>query len=72
MPARSATLDRVAELGFADRCELDPRRAVAGADCVVLCAPIGAYASIAEAIAPALAPGRDTYGCRLDKAVGDP
>jgi cyclohexadieny/prephenate dehydrogenase len=55
--ARSlATLDRVAELGFADRCEFDPRRAVDGADCVVLCAPVGAYASIAEAIAPVLAP----------------
>ena len=51
-----ATLDRVTELGFADRCEFDPRRAVAEADCVVLCAPVGAYAGIAEAIAPALAP----------------
>jgi len=52
-----ATLDRVAELGIADRCELDPARAVAGADCVMLCAPVGAYAGIAEAIAPHLAPG---------------
>jgi cyclohexadieny/prephenate dehydrogenase len=52
-----ATLDRVAELGIADRCELDPARAVAGADCVILCAPVGAYAALAEAIAPHLAPG---------------
>jgi cyclohexadieny/prephenate dehydrogenase len=52
-----ATLDRVAELGIADRCEFDPARAVAGADCVMLCAPVGAYAGIAEAIAPHLAPG---------------
>jgi cyclohexadieny/prephenate dehydrogenase len=52
-----ATLDRVVELGIAHRCELDPARAVAGADCVMLCAPVGAYAGIAEAIAPHLAPG---------------
>jgi cyclohexadieny/prephenate dehydrogenase len=49
------TLDRVVELGIADRVELDPARAVAGADCVMLCAPVGAYASIAQAIAPHLA-----------------
>jgi cyclohexadieny/prephenate dehydrogenase len=51
------TLDRVVELGFADRVELDPARAVEGADCVMLCAPVGAFASIAEAIAPALMAG---------------
>jgi cyclohexadieny/prephenate dehydrogenase len=52
-----ASLDRVVELGIADRVELDPARAVAGADCVMLCAPVGAYAGLAEAIAPHLAPG---------------
>ncbi len=51
------TLDRVAELGFADRCELDPAKAVTGADCVILCSPVGTYAALAEQIAPALAPG---------------
>jgi cyclohexadieny/prephenate dehydrogenase len=51
------TLDRVTELGFADRVELDPGRAVEGADCVMLCAPVGAFAGLAEAIAPHLAPG---------------
>ncbi len=30
------TLDRVVELGFADRVEIDPAKAVAGADCVML------------------------------------
>jgi cyclohexadieny/prephenate dehydrogenase len=56
--ARSqATLDRVVELGIADRVELDPGRAVEGADCVMLCAPVGAYESLARAIAPHLAPG---------------
>ncbi len=51
------TLDRVMELGIADRVEMDPAKAVAGADCVMLCAPVGAYAALAEAIAPHLAPG---------------
>ena len=51
------TLDRVRELNIADHVELDPAKAVAGADCVMLCAPVGAYAALAEAIAPHLAPG---------------
>ena len=50
------TLDRVVELGFADRVELDPARAVEGADCVMLCAPVGAFADLAAKIAPALMP----------------
>lgn len=52
-----ATLDRVMQLGIADRVERDPGEAVRGADCVMLCAPVGAYAALAEAIAPHLAPG---------------
>jgi len=52
-----ATLDRAMELGIADRVEIDPARAVVGADCVMLCAPVGAYAALAEAIAPHLSPG---------------
>lgn len=52
-----ATLDRVMELGIAHRVEPDPARAVEGADCVMLCAPVGAYAGLAEAIAPHLMPG---------------
>jgi cyclohexadieny/prephenate dehydrogenase len=51
------TLDRVMELGFADRVEIDPAKAVEGADCVMLCAPVGAFADLAAAIAPHLAPG---------------
>src|SRR5271165_983601 len=53
----SATLARVAELGIADRIEPDAAQAVRGADCVILCAPVGAYADLATAIAPHLAPG---------------
>ncbi len=51
------TLDRVMELGFADRVELDPAKAVEGADCVMLCAPVGAFADLAARIAPHLAQG---------------
>ena len=51
------TLDRVDELGIADRTVLDPAEAVDGADGVMLCAPVGAYAELAAAIGPCLAPG---------------
>ncbi len=50
-------LDRVRALGIADVVEPDLARAVAGADCVMLCVPVGAYAGIAAVIAPHLAPG---------------
>ncbi len=52
-----ATLERVAELGIADECEIDPARAVQGADCVIFCAPVGAYAALAEIVGPHMAPG---------------
>ena len=51
------TLDRVMELGFADRVEPDPAKAVEGADCIMLCAPVGAFAELAAKIGPALTPG---------------
>ncbi len=50
-------LARVTDLGIADRVEDDPARAVLGADCVMLCAPVGALAEIAATIALNLAPG---------------
>ncbi len=52
-----ATLARVRALDIADRTEIDPRQAVQGADCVMLCAPVGAYAELAARIAPHLAAG---------------
>ncbi|MGE0418090.1 MAG: prephenate/arogenate dehydrogenase family protein [Acetobacteraceae bacterium] len=51
------TLDRVMELGIADRVESDPVKAVEGADCVMLCTPVGAFADLAQRIGPHLAPG---------------
>jgi cyclohexadieny/prephenate dehydrogenase len=52
-----ATLARVRELGIADVVEPDPARAVEGADGVILCVPVGAYAGVMARIAPRLAPG---------------
>ena len=52
-----ATLDRVVELGFADRVEIDPVKAVIGADCVMLCAPVGAFSTIASKISTVLSNG---------------
>ena len=55
---RSATVrERVIALGIADRVEADVAEAVRGADCVMLAAPVGAFASIAAAMAPSLSPG---------------
>ena len=51
------TRARVTELGLADVIEADPARAVAGADCVMLAAPVGTFAELAAAIAPHLAAG---------------
>ncbi|WP_372621495.1 prephenate/arogenate dehydrogenase family protein [Falsiroseomonas sp.] len=56
--ARSAaTLDRVRELGIADVVEPDAAKAVEGADCVIFCVPVGAYAGLMKVVAPHLAPG---------------
>ena len=56
--ARSqATRDAVIRLGLAQRVTADPADAVAGADLVVICTPVGAYGEIARTMAPALKPG---------------
>jgi cyclohexadieny/prephenate dehydrogenase len=56
--ARSqATRDRAFELGLIDEAYADPAEAVREADLVILCAPVGAFAALGEAIGPALMPG---------------
>jgi cyclohexadieny/prephenate dehydrogenase len=56
--ARSeATCAKALELGLAEAMHRDPAPAVAGADLVVIATPLGAYAEIAEAMAPALEMG---------------
>jgi cyclohexadieny/prephenate dehydrogenase len=51
------TLARAAELKLGDSYDADVAAAVRGADCVILCSPVGTYAAIAKAIAPGLKPG---------------
>jgi cyclohexadieny/prephenate dehydrogenase len=52
-----ATLDKARSLQLGDDYTLDPAEAVVGADLVVIGTPLGAYAEIAERIAPRLEPG---------------
>jgi cyclohexadieny/prephenate dehydrogenase len=52
-----ATLDRVRELGIADVVEDDAAKAVEGADGVIFCVPVGAYAEVMRTVAPHLKPG---------------
>ena len=49
-------LQRAVELGVIDRYELDPARAVSGADMVLVAVPLGAMRRVFEAMAPGLAP----------------
>lgn len=56
--ARSAaTRDKAVELGLVDKIYASSGEAVAGADLVILCAPVGAFEAIAEEIGPNIAPG---------------
>ena len=52
-----AHLARAKELGLGTEYFADPSEAVRGADGVILCTPVGSFATIAEAIAPYLAKG---------------
>ncbi|MGF1609397.1 MAG: prephenate/arogenate dehydrogenase family protein [Kiloniellales bacterium] len=56
--ARSATTRaKVVELGLADSVHADPGEAVEGADLVMLCTPLGAYAEVTQAFAARLRKG---------------
>jgi cyclohexadieny/prephenate dehydrogenase len=56
--ARSEATRATAEkLKLCDAAYADPADAVADADLVILCSPVGTFAAIAEAIGPALKPG---------------
>jgi cyclohexadieny/prephenate dehydrogenase len=52
-----ATLERAKALALGDLVTDDLVRAVSQADCVILCAPVGANETIGRIIAPALRPG---------------
>ena len=61
----AATRRRVAELGFADQVVESNAAAVAGADLVIVCVPVGACGEVAAEIAPHLSRRRDRFRCRL-------
>ena len=48
---------RVEALGIADEVYASPAEAVRGADLIIICVPVGAYAGVAEAIQHDLTPG---------------
>ncbi|CCQ74815.1 prephenate/arogenate dehydrogenase family protein [Magnetospira sp. QH-2] len=54
---RPETLDKARDLGLGDSYHLDPAEAVQGANLVMICTPIGAQESVAQAIGTALMPG---------------
>ena len=51
------TRDKALELGLVDKVFETAAEAVAGADLVILCSPVGTYGALAEEIAPVLKPG---------------
>ncbi len=53
----AATRRKARAIGFVDSVHTSPAAAVRGADLVVFCTPLGAYAELAAAIGPALKPG---------------
>lgn len=55
--ADPAVRGRVAALGIVDRVAIDARDAAEGADCLVLCVPVGAMAKAAAGLLPHLPPG---------------
>ena len=55
--SKEETRAKALELGLVSAAYADPAEAVADADLVILCTPVGAYGEIAKAIAPALKPG---------------
>lgn len=52
-----STLKRAEELGLGDAYFATAAEAVKGADCVIVCVPVGACAAVAAEIGPHLAPG---------------
>ncbi len=54
---RAETLDEARRLGLGDSYSLDAAEAVRGADLVILCVPVGAYADVIASIKDALRPG---------------
>ena len=52
-----ATLNKAADLRLGNSYHRDPARAVKDADLIIICTPMGAYTSVAQAMAPGLKTG---------------
>jgi cyclohexadieny/prephenate dehydrogenase len=57
LDAEPQVMARVRALGIAEEASGDPAQALAGADLVVICTPVGVCGAVAERLAPHLAPG---------------
>ena len=70
---RSASLAECERAGAVDHATTDLAEAVAGADLVVLCTPVGQMHALAEAMRPSLAPGAivTDVGSVKDSVVGE-
>ena len=63
---RAETLAEAEALGLGDSYTLEAAEAARGADLVILCTPVGAYAGVMRQIREALAPGASTSRiCRI-------
>ncbi len=51
------TRDKAVQLGLISQAFANPAEAVKGADLVIVCTPLGAYAEVGQAMAPGLSPG---------------
>jgi len=69
----AATLEKARDLKLGDSYHSDPAQAVKDADLVVICAPMGAYTSIAQAMAPGLKAGTivSDVGSTKQSVLGD-
>src|SRR5437016_11594161 len=54
---RSSSLNDAIQMGAIDEQTTDPAVAVAGADLIILCTPVGIFRSLLEQIGPRLKPG---------------
>ncbi|QGM98187.1 prephenate/arogenate dehydrogenase family protein [Methylocystis parvus] len=57
LDASDAVMARVREIGIADEASGDPAKALAGADLVIICTPVGVCETVAQSIAPFLETG---------------
>jgi cyclohexadieny/prephenate dehydrogenase len=57
LDASPEVMARVRELGIADEASGDPARALAGAELVIICTPVGVCGDVAKSVAPHLASG---------------